>query len=542
MAKTPHGALLLPILLLSAGAPQGSRVPEAHAILNAKIVVGDGSTIEKGRVIVRDGRIEAVDGDTTAPPDARIVDAAGLTVYPGFIDADAIIGITPPPIPNEGAAPDATAGAMATMREIRRKGIRPDVSAVSLLDITDEAANPRKQAGFALALCSPPAAIVGGRASLAELSGNPRREVIVRADVALAAELRPPQGEAGYPSSLMGAVAEFRQTILDGDWYRKSWKAYREHTNQMRMPPNDPLLAALEPVLDKSMPVAFDANSPAEILRAIAVAEELGLKPWIVGGTDAWQCAAVLAQKQIPVLLSLDYGTEPKDPAESRRAESGPGSRPRRGDSPPASAPASTPASVPASTPASSGPAESAPETKPAAWPDPDTLSARVRADRKRRYEEKVENAGKLVNAGVKVFLTTRGLRTAADFHAALAKAVEKGLTRDAALAALTGGTAQLFGTQDSAGRIAAGRPAYVTIVKGNLGDKDLKVRHLFVGNKRFDYDDEGGDAGGASRPAGGRRRPPRDTKNTSGGGHDDDGAPQDDGAELPIDGKGGAR
>mgnify|MGYP003693682273 CR=1 FL=1 len=231
----------------------------------------------------------------------------------------------------------------------------------------------------------------------------------------------------------------------------------------MRMPPNDPLLAALEPVLDKSMPVAFDANSPAEILRAIAVAEELGLKPWIVGGTDAWQCAALLAQKQVPVLLSLDYGTEPKDPAESRRAESGPGSRPRRGDSPPASAPR-----VRAGVHAGQ---QRLPRSRPRDEARRVARSRHSLRPRPRRSQTplrgKIENAGKLVNAGVKVFLTTRGLRTAADFHAALAKAVEKGLTRDAALAALTGGTAQLFGAQDSAGRIAAGRPAYVTIVKG---------------------------------------------------------------------------
>jgi imidazolonepropionase-like amidohydrolase len=507
-----HFAPILCVLSLF----QGSRVPETHAIVNAKIVLGDGTTIEKGRVIIRDGRIAAADAGTETPPDALVYDAAGLTVYPGFVDGFVTSGLKINEIVSEGTARDATTAAFATMRETHRKGIRPDISAVESLEVTDEVANARKQAGFAAAFFAPPGPGVSGRASLADLSGNARRDALLRADLAMIAELSPPPGD-GYPGSTMGAIAQFRQVIYDADWYRKSWKAHQEHPAQIKAPPTDPILAALEPILDRAMPVVFVANETRDILRSITVAEELGLRPWIAGGMAAWKCAPMLAQKQIPVLLSLNFGAEPKDP------------RPPRDGKKTESAPESKPAAEPraeSQSKAESGAAESKADSKPdsktasrpeeARWPNPDAMPERAREERKRRYDERLANAGILVKAGVKVVFTTAGLRGAGDFHGALQKAVEKGLSKEAALAALTTNAAEVFGAGESIGKIAVGRPAYLTIAKGNLGEKDFKIRAMFVADKRIEYDDDG-EAPSSSPAPGGRRRGPREDQENGG-------------------------
>jgi len=57
-------------------------------ITNARIVVGDGTVIEQGSMVVRGGRIASVaQGRATAPPGAQTIDARGLSAVPGFIDA-----------------------------------------------------------------------------------------------------------------------------------------------------------------------------------------------------------------------------------------------------------------------------------------------------------------------------------------------------------------------------------------------------------------------------------------------------------------------
>ncbi|HEY9501516.1 MAG TPA: hypothetical protein VIR01_07825, partial [Pyrinomonadaceae bacterium] len=60
---------------------------DVYAITNARIVTVSGSVIDKGTVVVRNGLIASVGPDITAPPDARVIDATGLTVYPGLIDS-----------------------------------------------------------------------------------------------------------------------------------------------------------------------------------------------------------------------------------------------------------------------------------------------------------------------------------------------------------------------------------------------------------------------------------------------------------------------
>ena len=68
---------------------------ETFAITNAQIVTVSGTTIAKGTIVIRDGLIEAVGETVKIPSDARVIDANGLTIYPGFFDANTALGLQP---------------------------------------------------------------------------------------------------------------------------------------------------------------------------------------------------------------------------------------------------------------------------------------------------------------------------------------------------------------------------------------------------------------------------------------------------------------
>jgi len=55
-------------------------------VSNARIIVGNGSVIESGTLVVRSGRIASVGAATTVPAGVRQIDARGMTIMPGFID------------------------------------------------------------------------------------------------------------------------------------------------------------------------------------------------------------------------------------------------------------------------------------------------------------------------------------------------------------------------------------------------------------------------------------------------------------------------
>src|SRR5262245_9197472 len=75
-------ALIIKLPMHRAAAQQ----PSVYAIRNAKIVTVTGATIERGTVIIREGKIADVGARVTVPANAKIIDATGLSVYPGMID------------------------------------------------------------------------------------------------------------------------------------------------------------------------------------------------------------------------------------------------------------------------------------------------------------------------------------------------------------------------------------------------------------------------------------------------------------------------
>src|SRR5215212_4964477 len=78
---------------------------DTYAITNARIVTVSGAPIDRGTVVVRNGLIAAVGANVSAPPDARVIDGAGLTVYPGLIDSYTNLALpeaSPAPSPGGG--------------------------------------------------------------------------------------------------------------------------------------------------------------------------------------------------------------------------------------------------------------------------------------------------------------------------------------------------------------------------------------------------------------------------------------------------------
>ncbi|MGH7444471.1 MAG: amidohydrolase family protein, partial [Longimicrobiales bacterium] len=75
-------------LTLAAGAHA-----QTTAITNARIHTISGPVIENGTIVISDGVIEAVGAEVEVPENARVIDAAGKVVTPGFLDASTSLGI-----------------------------------------------------------------------------------------------------------------------------------------------------------------------------------------------------------------------------------------------------------------------------------------------------------------------------------------------------------------------------------------------------------------------------------------------------------------
>jgi len=109
-------SLTLALLL----AATGSAAAQDLVISNARIIVGNGQIIEKGAVVVKDGRIASVsEGAAPSVSGAKRIDAKGMTVMAGFIDDHRHL--------IQGRTPDAVAkflkdDAAARMEELLEAG------------------------------------------------------------------------------------------------------------------------------------------------------------------------------------------------------------------------------------------------------------------------------------------------------------------------------------------------------------------------------------------------------------------------------------
>lgn len=519
-------ALILGGLALVGGTAQAQNqsLPSnsVFAIVGARIEIGDGRVLEKGTVVIRDGLITGVGVTLSVPLDAEIIAGEGLIVYPGFLDGMTGKGLQlPDPQPNQDTPPDFAAVAPASMREGNRKGVRPELCAGDYFNTADEMLKMARQSGFTTALVLPTGGLINGVGALINLSGLPRRESIVLPRAAMNFTFSAGGRGGGYPSSLMGAIALTRQTLLDAQ-YEKTVQTAFDNGNSRR-PPADEGLLALQPVLDGALPALYDADTENEIVRALRVGDEFKLKLMLDGGLEAWKLAPLLAKRQIPVLVSLNFGDEP-GAKKSALPAAGPGVFPRRGGgrppTPPSGAPSGTP---PAPVPPKAQPdADKEDATTPGTLPgqankdprdtanaaqkdeeldeDAETPKAAMR-ERHRKWEEKVANAGKLQQAGVPFAFTTKGLRNPADFLDNVRRAIKSGLPRAAALRALTLDAAKIFGVDRQMGSVESGKTAALVVMQGDFADAKSKVRYLFIDRKKFDLEKDVAPVAPASRP-----------------------------------------
>lgn len=103
-----------------------------------------------------------------------------------------------------------------------------------------------------------------------------------------------------------------------------------------------------------------------------------------------------------------------------------------------------------------------------------------------KHWELAPANPGILEKNGVQFAITTEGLREKKEFFAALQKAVRNGLSRQAALQALTTIPAQLFGVQDKVGAIRPGMIANFFICTKDFFEKDNQLLENWVAGKRY--------------------------------------------------------
>ncbi|HEY8411688.1 MAG TPA: amidohydrolase family protein [Pyrinomonadaceae bacterium] len=387
---------------------------DTYAITNARIVTASGPVIERGTVVIRNGLIAAAGGNVNAPPDARIIDGSGLTVYPGLIDSYTNLGL-----PAAAASPSPSP----------QSGLEPEVMVEDVIHPGGAEIEASRNIGITTALTLPRTGIWMGQSALINLAGDTPQQMIVRSPVAMHVSFTPLRNGT-YPGSLLGVFSSLRQMMLDAQRYRDAMQIYERAPRGTRRPETDRSLAALVPVIEGRLPVIMLANSEREITRALDLGEEFKLRLIIAGGREADRLSARLVKQNVPVLLSLNL-----------------------------------------------------PKRATAALPEADPESLSVLRERVAAQE----TAGKLAKAGVRFAFESGSLSNMSDLMPNVERTIQNGLSATDALRAFTIWPAEILGVKDQLGSIEAGKIANLTIVRGDLFDRNSHVTHVFIDGRPVD-------------------------------------------------------
>src|SRR5438309_2689111 len=303
----------------------GQTSQDTYAIRNARIVTITGPVIENGTVVITNGRIAAVGSNVTVPAGARIIDARGLTVYPGMMDSDTEIGLIE--IGSVAGSVDTSEIGDNNANIHVDVAIHPDSSHIAVA----------RANGITTVLTAPRGGLISGQSAILNLDGWTPREMVLKSPAAMHINW-PGGGGRGFGAEFGGQQRSATELRREQDTQIENLKkilrdaaAYGDARDARAKDPSLPKqnldlkLEALVQVARGQMPVVINVNAERDIKNAIAFAGEMKLKVIISGGAEAYKVADLLKAKNIPVIVGpvLRLPSKDDDPYDAAFANAG---------------------------------------------------------------------------------------------------------------------------------------------------------------------------------------------------------------------------
>lgn len=276
------------------------------AIVNARIVPVSGPVIESGTLIIRNGKIESIGTSAAIPGAAERIDAKGLTVFPGMIDAATNMGLVEIPQGLPGSVDTAETGTMnANAKAI--KGIHPHSAHINVTRVN----------GITTVMSYPTGGIIAGQGAIINLNGSTPTEMAMVSEYGLVINYPRITLFGGGGGGFGGQPIDFNEAIRRRDAQIEDLrKMFREAENYLKardaaardatLPfvPVDQAKDAMAPYIRGERPVLFRVERDRDIRSVAKFVTDLKLKGIIIGGQEAWLAADDIKRANIGVIYT----------------------------------------------------------------------------------------------------------------------------------------------------------------------------------------------------------------------------------------------
>ncbi len=264
------------------------------AFTNAKIFVTPTQIINKGTLLIKDGKVVNVGTNVNLPKNTIIVNVSGKYIYPSFIDLYSNFGIKK----IKTSKFDRSA---KPQYDSKKDGyywndhVLPEKNALDGFNYNAKDAKQLINAGFGTVLTNRKTAVARGTSVLVALNqfDNNHIRVIEKKASQDFGFTRNPNSKQAYPTSLMGMIALLRQMFYDVTWYKT-------HKSM-----NDISLDAV--LANESLPKIFDAGKKFNDLRASKIAKEFNFNFIIKGGGDEYQRIKAIKNTNARFIIPINF-------------------------------------------------------------------------------------------------------------------------------------------------------------------------------------------------------------------------------------------
>lgn len=430
------GLSLLPSLLGAQASKQKTRIGTSQvettgpiAIRGGKLLTISHGVIENGVVVMENGKITAVGPASTAiPRGATVIDATGMTVYPGLIDSETNLGLV-----------EVEADQNSNDLNEPSDEIMPHMHVFDAFHSETQRIPVVRVNGVTNAIVAPGTQnSLPGQDIFIQLDGKDRDQMILVPDIALplnfsAAQRRramPGQGGGGaggarFPSTRMGLASQLRQAFIDAQDYEAKMQSAAKGSDSNKpaggrggsgAQKRDLKLEALLPYLHGQKPVVIGAEDGYDVENAMRLAREFNLKVVLNHVTHSQDILDEIASWKVPVIVGPIY------------------------DFP--------------------------------------------RADE--RYDAVYSLPAELYKRGVKIAFASYHVEHNRNLPYAAGYAVAFGLPYEEALKAITINPAEIWGVADKLGSLEVGKTANVVIADGDPLDVKTDVKQVFIEGRKI--------------------------------------------------------
>lgn len=397
---------------------------------NGKLLTITHGVIENGTVVMQGGKITAVGpaSSVTIPADAKIIDATGMTVYPGLIDSETQLGLT-----------EISAENMTNDLVERSDEIMPHMHTAEAFHAESALIPVARMNGITNAVVAPVGAdTLPGQDSFIQLAGASATEMLLIRDNAMPLnftgnERRNKGGfeKQRFPATRMGLAAQLRQAFLDAQDYQSKWAEYERRKNEAaptkdkgqdkekdkdkKSPPVPPKrdlkLEALIPYLEGKKTIVLAAESPSDLETAVSLAGEFKLKFVLNHIAHSQPVLDYVASLKVPVIVGPIYESPKED----------------------------------------------------------------------ERYDTVYSLPAQLYKRGVKIVFASYSAHNVRNLPDAAGFATAFGLPYDEALKAITLNAAEVWGVADQLGSLDTGKAANVVVANGDPLDVKTDVKQVYI-------------------------------------------------------------